>query len=418
MGIFDRFKQNTATNDNTLGGNDLLSALLNDGTQLTREQIMSIPQVAADIDIISSTFATIPFKLYRRSKDDDGNDIILSMDDDPRVVLLNSNTNDTMDPYMLKKAMCEDYFLSQNGGGYAYIDKSGNRVIALRYVKSESVAAFAMNSDPIYRENYLFVNARRYSDFEFIKLLRDSRDGITGQSIVDEVNTALQVSYQALKYQNAILKKGGSKKGFIQTKQKIEGPELEGLKENWRRLYSNDNERAIVLNSGLEFKETSSSTAEMQMDETKQTLNKEIDAIFHISDDQEKFIRRAILPIGTAFEAALNAVMLQEKEKADYFWAADYTELLKASMRERFEAYKLAKESGWITVNEIRKIENYEAIDGMDVLNVGLSAALYSVDGDLDRDRFYVPNTDTAERKQLEDQSSDDASEKGDNSDE
>ena len=69
-----------------------------------------------------------------------------------------------------------------------------------------------------------------------------------------------------------------------------------------------------------------------------------------------------------------------------------------------------------MTVNEVRSMENLEAIEGMDVLNVGLSAALYSVDGDLDKDRFYVPNTDTAERRAAENNS--DAGEKGEDPDE
>lgn len=415
MGFLNRFGQKQ---ESTVLMNDsvaIVTAMLDDGSVLTRRQIKDIPQVAADLDIISSTFATIPFKLYRKSKDDTGNDIVVKLDDDERVRLLNYDTGDTVDPYMLKKAMCEDYFLGQNGGGYAYVERSGNTVKAIRYVKSEDVAAYDMSMSHIYKNAFIAVDAVRYDPFDFLKLLRNSKDGITGESIVDEVNAAFKVSYEALKYQYGILKKGGSKKGFLQTNHAIEGEALNALRENWRRLYSNDNEKAVVLNAGLEFKETSSSTAEMQLDETKQTLNKEIDSIFHVSDDQEKFIRRAVLPIGSAFEAALNSTLLLEREKADHFWAADYSELLKASMKERFEAYKQAKESGWATINEIRKWENLEDIEGMDVLNVGLSAALYSVDGELDRDRFYVPNTDTAERKELESQSADG---KGDNPDE
>ena len=415
MGIFDRFRQKQTqevlTNDNMV----VLSALLNDGKELTREQIKDIPQVAADLDLISSIFATIPFRLYRRTKDDDGNDIVMRLDEDERVRILNYDTGDTVDPYMLKKAMCEDYFLGKNGGGYAYIERSGNTIKAIHYVKSNYVEAYDQSLNPIIKDAFISVNAVRYDPFSFLKLLRNSKDGVTGESIADEVNAAFKVSYEALKYQYGILRKGGSKKGFLQTSHAVEGNALDALKENWRRLYSNDNERAVVLNAGLEFKETSSSTAEMQLDETKQTLNKEIDSIFHISDDQEKFIRRAVLPIGTAFEAALNSTLLLEREKSDHYWAADYSELLKASMKERFEAYKEAKDSGWATINEIRKWENLKSIEGMDVLNIGLSAALYSVDGELDRDRFYVPNTDTAERKQIENQS---ASGKGENPDE
>lgn len=415
MGIFDRFKAKQKEEALTPDNGVILSALLNDGSTLTKDQIKDIPQVAADLDMVTSIFATIPFRLYRRAKDDDGNDIVIRLDDDTRVRLLNYDTNDTVDPYMLKKAMCEDYFIGHNGGGYAYIDRDGNTIKAIRYVKSDNVAAYDRSINPIFRDVFIAVNAHPYEPFNFLKLLRNSKDGVTGESIVDEVNAALKVSYEALKYQYGILRKGGSKKGFLQTNHVVEGDALDALRENWKRLYSNDNEKAVILNAGLEFKETSSSTAEMQLDETKQTLNKEIDAIFHMSDDLETFIRRAVLPIGTAFETALNSTLLLEREKADHYWEADYSELLKASMRERFTAYKLAKESGWVTVNEIRKWENLKDIEGMDVLNVGLSAALYSVDGDLDRDRFYVPNTDTAERKQIEDQS---AGEKGDNPDE
>lgn len=102
-----------------------------------------------------------------------------------------------------------------------------------------------------------------------------------------------------------------------------------------------------------------------------------------------------MLPIGTAFEASLNCVMLQEKEKDSYFWEADYSDLLKSSMIDRFNAYKQAKDTGWITINEIRKLENFEAIEGMDVLNVGLGAALYNVE----TGEYYVPNTDTAKNR-------------------
>ncbi len=406
MGIFDRFMQKNEDEGVIIPSDSLLSAILNDGEVLNRDQIMNIPQVAANVDIISSIFATIPFRLYKKATDKDGNVKVIKLDDDERVKLINDNTGDTMDPYMLKKAMCEDYFVGLNGGGYAYIEKRRNTVTALKYVKSEDVAVFDLYDDPMNRDYKIAVNAKRYESYEFLKLLRNSRNGVTGESIVEEVNTALKISYQAMKYQYGILKKGGSKKGFLQTNHTLDKDGLASLRENWRRLYSNDNERAVVLNNGLEFKETSSSTAEMQMDETKQTLNREIDSIFHVSDDQEKLIRRAVLPIGTAFEAALNSTLLLEKEKADHYWEADYSELLRASMKERYEAYGKAKKDGWLTINEIRKAENYEAIDGMNVLDLGLAAVLYSVDGEeIDRDRFYVANTDTAERREAENDS-------------
>ena len=44
-----------------------------------------------------------------------------------------------------------------------------------------------------------------------------------------------------------------------------------------------------------------------------------------------------------------------------------------------------------MTLNEIRRAENMEYIEGLDVVNVGLGAVLY----DVNRHVYYTPNTDT-----------------------
>ena len=388
MGFFDRFRQ-----ENEITLNDTLLKAILSGSTLSREQIEGIPQVAANVDLISSTFAMIPFRLYRKITDEDGNERVERYNDE-RVRLLNGDTGDTLNAFQMKKALCEDYFLGYNGGGYAYINKKGNLVKSLHYVKSEDVGFF-YNNDPIFKKYEFSVNAMRYADSDFIKLLRNSRNGIYGESIVSEVNDALQAAYHIIQFQVKTLKKGGNKRGFLQSTKKLGDKEIALLKESWKALYSESGENAAVLNDGVTFKESSDSATELQLNQSKITLDKEIDNLFHISDDYEKFVKRAVLPIGTAFEASLNCVMLQEKEKDSYFWEADYSDLLKSSMIDRFNAYKQAKDTGWITINEIRKLENFEAIEGMDVLNVGLGAALYNVE----TGEYYVPNTDTAKNR-------------------
>ena len=55
------------------------------------------------------------------------------------------------------------------------------------------------------------------------------------------------------------------------------------------------------------------------------------------------------------------------------------------------EALKLAKEIGLKTINEMRREENLNYIEGLDVINVGLGAVLY----DTNTHTYYTPNTDT-----------------------
>ena len=163
------------------------------------------------------------------------------------------------------------------------------------------------------------------------------------------------------------------------------------LKEAWRGLYANNQDNVVVLNNGLEFQEASNSSVEMQLNESKKTLMAEINDLFHIYDDFDKTFKLAIYPIIKAFETALNRDLLLEKEKKNLYFEFDVKEIIRASLKERYEAYKLAKETGFMTINEIRRAENMDYIEGLDVVNVGLGAVLY----DTNTHTYYTPNTDT-----------------------
>ena len=129
----------------------------------------------------------------------------------------------------------------------------------------------------------------------------------------------------------------------------------------------------------------------MQLNENKRTLSEEIDNIFHLSDDFNQTFKTALMPIIKAFETELNRVLLLEKEKKAMYFTFDSSEVTRATARERYEAYQIAKNTGFMTINEIRRMENLSDIEGMDVINVGLSAVLY----DIHTQTYYNPNSGT-----------------------
>ena len=127
-----------------------------------------------------------------------------------------------------------------------------------------------------------------------------------------------------------------------------------------------------------------------------------IDKIFHISDDFYTTFKLAIYPIVKAFETALNRDLLLEKEKGKYFFKFDVKEIIRANVKERYECYKIAKEVGFLTKNEIRQSENLNEIEGLDVVDFGLGAVLY----DVNSQTYYTPNTDSqTDLKTLEEES-------------
>lgn len=411
MGIFNFMNKREETPEVTPPvDNVLLQALLND-EPITKEKALTLPSVSSAVDFISSSIASMPVKLYKYK-----NGKVEEQEKDTRVQLLNGDTGDMLDAFQMKKALVMDYLLDK--GGYCYIQKSRNEVTALKYVKPEFVS-LSIDPNPLHKNYTIFVYSNTYKPYEFIKLLRNTDNGAYGTSTINEVSKALETAYSTLIYQLGLVKSGGNKKGFIKSQRKLGQEEINILKQAWNNLYKSNSENVVVLNNGLEFQESSNSSVEMQMSENRKTLNDEINSIFHIKENFYDTFKEAIYPIVKAFETQLNNNLLLEKEKKNMFFEFDVKEIVKANIEERYSAYKTAKETGFMTLNEIRKMENMEYIEGLDVVNVGLGAVLY----DTNTHQYYTPNTgETADitddniQKVIEDKEIDTAFEQSGNS--
>ena len=358
----------------------LLEAIINGGS-ITRAQALSIPSVAANVDFISNCIAAMPVKLYKRK---DGH--VEEVTDDTRVRLLNNDTGDTLDAFQMKKALVTDYFLGK--GGYCYIQRNKNDVTGLYYVQDDYVV---INYDfqPIYKTYIIYVYENQYQPYEFIKLLRNTQTGAWGTGIVDELTEALESAFETMKFQLGLVKTGGNKKGFLKSENKLTDEAMTLLKNAWRKLYANNTESVVVLNKGLDFKEASNTAVEMQLNETIDNLDKQIDKIFHIYSDFNETFKFAIYPIVKAFETALNRDLLLEKEKSKYFFEFDVKEIIKADIKSRYEVYRMSKECQMTTINERRRMENMNEIEGGDVIDLGLGAVLF----DVNTQTYYTPNT-------------------------
>ena len=387
----EQTREETDTTNVTPPVDDVLLKALLDGETITREKAMTLPAVSGAVDFISSCVACMPVKLYKYKKGK-----VEEVEDDTRVRCLNGDTGDTLDAYQMKKAMVEDYLLGK--GGYCYIQRDRNDVTGLFYVEDRYITIWK-TYEPIYKTYQIYVcgydnhgnekQAGTYRPWDFIKLLRNTKDGASGTGLVVEISKELETAYQTLLYQLGIVKSGGAKRGFLKAQRKLGQDEINTLKKAWGNLYGNNSENIVVLNNGLEFQEASASSVEMQLNESKRTLQDEINNLFHISGDFYETFKFAIYPIVKAFETALNRDLLLEKEKKNHFFEFDVKEIVRANLQERYAAYKVAKETGFMTLNEIRRAENMNYVEGLDVVNVGLGAVLY----DTNEHKFFTPNT-------------------------
>lgn len=363
----------------------ILSALLSDET-ITEKQALNIPAVARCVNLICETVSMIPVKLYKEEIID-GKRKTVEVPEDARCSLLNEDTKDALDGTQFKKAMVRDYLL--NGNAYAYINKRRNAVKSLNYVDCSNIL-ITKNTDPIFKDYNISVNGQTYKPFEFLKIMKSTKDGARGVGIIEENNELLKVAYTTLKFEQNLVSTGGNKKGFINAKNRLTKEAIDALKAAWDKFYSNNEEKMIILNDGLTFQEASNTSVEMQLNENKNSINNSILDIFGVPTtwNWETFIKTAIMPILKTIECALNRDLLLEKEKKSLYFAFDTKEIIKGDIKTRFEAYKTALDSNLMQIDEVRYLEDLEPL-GLNFIKLGLQDVLFNPE----TKQIYTPNT-------------------------
>lgn len=392
MKLFKRSKRDITSeqpNKDNETTDPLLKAILG-SEKVDRSVVMNIPAVSACVNKIGDIISTIQVKMYKRE-----NGKVKEVLDDHRLYLLNHETGDTMDAVQFKKAMITDMYLSK--GGYAYVNKVGSEVKSIHYVESDRIA-FLKNTDPIFKDYKIECNGISYEGFQFIKLLRNSVDGMQGKSVISESNTLLSTIYSSQLFEQNLVRTGGNKKGFIESTSRLSKEAMTALKDAFRRLYANNTENVVVLNDGLKFQESSNTSVELQLNENKQTNGKDVCKLFLMppsiiyggatAEDVKNFIEQCIIPILMKFETAINSVMLNEDEKDTYFFAFDTDDLLKGDIDKRYDAYKKALDAGFMQLDEVRYKEKLEPY-GLNFIKLGLQDVLYYPD----KNEIYIPNT-------------------------
>lgn len=379
IGLFRRKKKQEIRADTAQNAENTILTFFGITGELTREAALSIPTVSACISKISETISRLPVRLYVKEEEQ-----VREIYDDPRIKLLNGSTGDTLSTVDMWKAAVEDYYLGR--GAWIYVNTSGLRTESLHYVDSRNISIIS-NTDPIFKAFRVQVGGQSYYDFQFLKLLRRTRDGYTNIPLQEEAAQILSAAWNALKLENMMNSSGGCKPGFLKSKNKLSDQAIAAIKEGYSRIYDNKEKhnKVVVLNEGIDFEAISSTAAELQMNENKKTNSIEICKLFGFphtvidggasDDDNKKFIS-AVIALLNQIETELDNVLLLESEKEQgYYWAFDTKELTRGSMKERYDAYEIAVRNNILQIDEIRREEDYEPL-GFNFVKLGLQDVL------------------------------------------
>ena len=389
IGIFKRKKkiEKRAESPSVL----TLEGLVAYGTKITREQALEIPTVAACVGKLADTVARLPIHLHQKVEDK-----VVEVKGDPRLKQLNGETGDAMNAVEMWTAALSDYFLGR--GAWIYIEPQFE---GLHYVDSRSVGIIS-NADPIFKQFCVNINGQNYYDWQFIKLLRKTRNGWDNVPIQEESATIFSAAYNSIKLENQMNVNGGCKPGFLKSSHTLTKEAADMIRENYNSMYSNDGGsqkgKVVVLNEGIDFQAVTNTAVELQMNENKKVNSIEICKLFGFphtiidggasEEDKKQFIS-VVVSIVNRIETVLDTVMLYEDEKEKgYYWSFDTRELTRGNMKERYEAYAIALENHFLQIDEVRREEDYEPV-GFNFVTMGLGDILLNPE----TMEVFTPNT-------------------------
>ena len=218
---------------------------------------------------------------------------------------------------------------------------------------------------------------------EVLHVLGMTLDGIRGVSPVTLARESIGGAIAELKHGQSFFKNGANLSGVLQHPGHL-GPEAaETLRKSWREKYSGtDNAGKIaVLEEGMTFQPVALSNKDSQWLESRQVTVLDVARIFGVPpallghlekasySSQEaqnlEFLTHSLRPWLTRIEQAIERSLLADANVYVEFTTGD---LLRTNLKDRYDAYRTALAAGFMTVNEVRKLENLPAVEGGDTL--------------------------------------------------
>jgi HK97 family phage portal protein len=182
-------------------------------------------------------------------------------------------------------------------------------------------------------------------------------------------------------------KQGLAKPGYI--KRPLEAPEWSEdargrFQESWANQSKSSPRKTPVLEEGMEFADFGVSPKDAEMLDGRRFTNDEVAALYGMkhcppADEEERkaFLADVLAPITVELAKQLTFSIAEAEYGAeDYYFEFDLDEKLRGDLENRFQAMTAAAGRPWMTVDEIRALQNLPPVETGDELTIPLNVMI------------------------------------------
>lgn len=347
------------------------------GVAVTEKSSLGMPAVWRAVNLIAGTSASLPLHAYRAS-------------DDVRVPVTGGQAASLLDsphPDMTPFELWEQVYAHLLLWGNAYLRVLRNplgQVAELWPLHPSRVqAGRASDGTKVYRLDGN--DGRPLTDREVLHIPGFGYDGICGVSPIRLAKEGIGLALAAEQYGAKLFGSGSLASGILQTDQRLDQDSADRLKAAWKAKVgggiANAHEVA-VLDAGAKFQQLSIPPEDAQFVESRRFQISEVARIYgippHMLMDTEKstswgtgieqqgigFVVYTLRPWLTRVEQRLTRLLRPTAVYARY----SVEGLLRGDTKARYDSYAVARQWGWMSVNEIRRLEDMPPVEGGDGL--------------------------------------------------
>lgn len=352
------------------------------GTAVTGETALAISSVYACVRIISETLASLPLILYKKLPNG-GKE---RADTHYLYPLLHDRPNNYQSSFAFREYM--QAALCLRGNAYCQIIRNkGLQIVQLISLPSDKMEIKteqnpSTNLLDIYYE-YRLPNGtvRRFSQEDILHIQGLSSDGFRGKAILDLARESFGLALAEEKHAAKYFGNAATPSGVLEHPGKL-GPEAaKTLRNSFENLYSGaDNAHKVaILEEGMKWQAMTLTNEQSQFIESRKFQVVDICRWFrvpphmvgeldratftNIEHQSLEFVIYSMRPWFVRWEQALNYALLSQSERETYFFEFLVDGLLRGDIKTRYEAYATGRNNGWLSVDEIRAMENMNPLD-------------------------------------------------------
>lgn len=342
------------------------------GVRVTADSALALTVVQNCVTLLAESVAQLPLELYRRLGDGKREAAIHH----PLYDVLRYQPNPWQTPYEYREY--SQLAAGMRGNAFSFIERADNGAVKALYPLHNDQVQVLKGTDllPCYR-----IGGHAPLPMRLIHHVRwHTRNHYTGLSPIELHADAVGLAQAVRQYAGKSFANGTAVSGVIERPK--ESPAIRDMEsidrilDRWGEKFAGiDNAKKVaLLQEGMTFKPVSMNNVDSELLGIMKATGLDVARIYkippHMVNDLEKasynsleqlliqYVIFALMPWVKRHEQAMMRDFLLGSERKDYFIEFNLSGLLRGDQKSRYDAYAVGRQWGWLSINDIRRLEN------------------------------------------------------------